>query len=167
LTVKKEYSIEEQLSLTDVVDCVKEHLERAGYTVTTLDNNGIGVSINAVKDKENFLVEAVGKNGENSSILQEKKILCAIGELVRKMKERGIWTFYGIAIPKSFFKLFKDFEMGGIQLLDFHFFIVESLWSLYHLDSKATIELIQDLKAGKPERLIDLDIDFKNYDYQI
>jgi hypothetical protein len=166
LTVKKKRSIEQQLSLTDVVDCVREHLERAGYTVTTLDNDGIGVSLNAVKNKENFMVEAVG-DSESSVSSREKEILYAIGELVRKMKERGIWTFYGIAIPKSYFKLLKNFETSGIQLLDFHFFIVENFWSLYHLDSKATIKLIQDLKAGKPEKLIDLDIDFKIYDYQI
>jgi len=121
-----------------------------------LDKNEIGVSINVIKEKENFMVEAIGEDGENSSFIQEKKILCAIGEIV-----------HGIAIPKSYFKLLKDFDIGGIQLLDFHFFIVENWWSLYHLDSKATIELIQDLKAGKPERLLDLDIDFKNYDYPV
>ena len=132
-----------------------------------MDKNEIGVSINVIKEKENFMVEAIGENGENSSFIQEKKILCAIGEIVRKMKNLGLSTFYGIAIPKSYFKLLKDFDIGGIQLLDFHFFIVENWWSLYHLDSKATIELIQDLKAGKPERLLDLDIDFKNYDYPV
>ena len=61
----------------------------------------------------------------------------------------------------------KDFEVRGIQFLDFHLFVVENLWSLYHLDSKATIELVQDLKTDKPERLIDLDVDFKNFDYVI
>lgn len=83
------------------------------------------------------------------------------------MKKRGMWDFYGIAIPKSYLKLLKDFEVGGIQLLDFHLFVVENLWSLYHLDSKTTIELIQNLKAGKPESQIDLDVDFKNFDYMI
>jgi len=30
MTAKKNYSIKEQLSLTDVAHCVEEHLERAG-----------------------------------------------------------------------------------------------------------------------------------------
>ena len=119
--IKKDYPIKELLSLADVANCVKEHLERAGYSVTTVHNYGIGVSINAIKDKENFIVEAVGE-GESSVSSREKEILCAIGEVVRKMKKRGMGDFYGIAIPKSYLKLLKDFEVGGIQFLDFHRF---------------------------------------------
>ncbi len=157
----------EQLDLSDVVACVKEHLERAGYNVTTINHYGIGVSITGIKDKEIFIVEAVGESEQDSNNTSEKQILSAIGEVVRRMKRREMWTFYGIAIPKGYLKILKDFEVGGIKLLDFHFFIVETLWSLYHLDLKATVELIQNLKAGKPEALIDLDIDFKNFDYMI
>ena len=157
-----------QLGLAEVVDCVKNHLEIAGYNVTTLTNKfGIVMDIKAIKNKENFIIIAVGKNKESLGTMQSKEILFAIGEIVRKMKKRDVWTFYGIAIPKSYFKLLKDFEIDGIQRLDFHFFIVENVWSLYHLDSRATIELIQNLKAGRPESLADLDIDFKNYDYNI
>ncbi len=157
-----------QLALAEVVDCVKNHLEIAGYNVTTLaDKFGIGVNINATKNKENFAIVAVGKNKESSITIQSKEILFAIGEIVRKMKKLDIWSFYGIAIPKSYFKLLTDFEIYGVQRLDFHLFIVENVWSLYHLDSRATIELIQNLKADKPELLRDLDVDFKNYDYDI
>jgi hypothetical protein len=157
-----------QLALAEVVDCVKNHLEIAGYNVTTLvDKFGVGVDIKAIKNKENFIIIAVGKNKESAGIIQSKEILFAIGEIVRKMKKRDVWTFYGIAIPKNYFKLLKDFEIDGIHRLDFHLFIVENVWSLYHLDSRATIELIQNLKAFKPESLSNLDIDFKNYDYNI
>jgi hypothetical protein len=157
-----------QQALAEVVDCVKNHLEIAGYNITTLANKfGIGVDIQAIKNKENFIIIALGKNKESSITIQSKEILFAIGEIVRKMKKHDMWTFYGIAIPKSYFKLLKDFEIDGIHRLDFHLFIVENVWSLYHLDSRATIKLIQNLKAGKPERIVDLDIDFKNYDYNI
>ena len=164
--IKKDYPIKELLSLADVANCVKEHLERAGYSVTTVNKYEIGVTINAIKDKESFIVEAVGEN-ESSDPPREKEILYIIGEIVRRMKKRGMWNFYGIAIPKSYLKLLKDFEVDGVQLLDFHLFVIENSWSLYHLDSKATIELIQNLKAGKPENLIELDIDFKNFDYRL
>ena len=157
-----------QLALAEVVDCVRNHLEIAGYNITTLaDKFGIGVNINATKNKEIFIIVAVGKNRESFGTMQSKEILFAIGEIVRKMKKRDVWTFYGIAIPKSYFELLKYFEIDGIQRLDFHLFIIENVWSLYHLDSRATIELIQNLKADRPESLMDLDIDFKNYDYNI
>ena len=165
--VKKTYSITEQLDLHDVVDCVKGHLERAGYDVTALHNYGNGVTIRAVKDKQSFVVEAVGGRREISSATGEEALLYAVGEVVRRMKERAAWTFYGIAFPRSYLKFLKDFEVGGIRLLDFHFFIVENVWSLYHLDAKAAIALIEDLNADKPERLIDLDIDFKDYDFNV
>jgi hypothetical protein len=163
---KNSYPKNEQLSIADVMDCVKEHLERAGYNVTTIHKSGIGANLTGIKDKETFVVQAVG-SGESSNVAQEKEILCAVGEMVRQMKDGSMWTSYGIAIPMNYLKFLKDFEVGGIQLLNLHFFVVETLWSLYHLDSKATIELIQNLKVGKPEDLIDLDIDFKNFDYMI
>jgi hypothetical protein len=163
--VKISYSKKDKLSLADVVECMKGHLERAGYSVTTSNRCCIGVDLNAEKDKENFIVEVVGD--ESSSIAQKKEFLSAIGELVRRMKDRSIWTSYGIAIPIDYLKFLKDFEVGGVKLLDFHLFVVETFWSLYHLDSKAVLELIQNLKEGKPESLMYLDIDFKNYDYRI
>ena len=86
--IKKDYPIKELLSFADVANCVKGHLERAGSSVKTVHKYGIGVSINAIKDKENFMVEAVGE-GESSGSSREKEILCAIGEVVRKMKKRG------------------------------------------------------------------------------
>jgi hypothetical protein len=167
--VKKSYSITEQLDLQDVVDCVKGHLERAGYEVTVLHNYGVGVALKGVKGKVSFVVEAVG-GGEGVSSAgarAEEALLYAVGEVVQRMKERAAWTFYGVAFPRGYLKFMKNFEVGGIRLLDFHFFIVENVWSLYHLDTKAMIELIEDLKADKPERLIDLDIDFKDYDFNI
>ena len=165
--VKDNYSDIERTGLVDVVNCVKEHLERAGFNVTTSHQNSIGTAITAKKDIETYIVEAIGEKEKDSSPAQEQELLCAIGEIVRRMKKQEIRTVYGIAMPESYFKLLKDFEVGGIQLLDFQIFFVENFWSLYHLDSKTTIELIQDLKTDVPKRLIDLDIDFKRYDYNI
>ena len=166
--VKNVNSNKGQLALGEVVDCVKNHLETAGYNVTTLpDEFGIGVNIKALKGKENFTIIAVGEKEDSPRTAQAKEFLFAIGESVQKMKKRDIWTFYGIAIPKNYTNFLKEFEIAGIQLMAFHFFIVENFWSLYHLDSKATIELIQNLKADKPESLLFLDIDFKSYDYNI
>ncbi len=56
---------------------------------------------------------------------------------------------FGIAMPKSYFKLLKDFEVSGIQTLKLHVFLVESSYLLTHLDPKETIELIQQLKANR------------------
>ncbi len=165
--VKKSYSITEQLDLQDVVDCVKGHLERAGYEVTVLHNYGSGAALKGVKGKLSFIVEAVGGSRGVSGEKAEETLLYAVGEVVRRMKEREAWTFYGVAFPRGYLKFLKAFVVGGIRLLDFHFFIVETVWSLYHLDAKATIELIEDLKADKPERLLELDIDFKDYDFNI
>ncbi len=162
---KKNSAEVEQLSLEDVVSCVKGHLERGGYSITGVQENSVGANITAKKDKENFIIEAVGEEKESSNATQEKELLYAIGEIVRRMKKPDIWTLYGIAIPKSYLKHLKNFEIGGIQLLDFHLLIVENVWSLYHLDAKSTVEVIQNLKAGLPERIVDLDIDFKNFDY--
>ena len=130
--------------------------------------NGVGVDIYAVKNrepknKETFLLTAIGESEGASD--GEIQVISAIGETVRRMNDRGIWTSYGIAIPKSYVNFLKDFEAGGIQSLSLNVFIVERLWSLYHLNTKDAIELIQDLKAGKPENLIYLDSDFKMYDY--
>ncbi len=165
---KNNYSDKGQLALVEVVDSVKNHLETAGYSVTTIQNKfGIGINVKAIKNKETFIIIAVGENKENLGIMQSRDILFAIGEMVRSMKKRDIWTFYGIAVPRSYFKIFKDFEIDGIKRLDFHLFIVENVWSLNHLDSRATIELVENLKSGRPERVVDLDIDFKSYDYNI
>ncbi len=166
--VKKINSNNGQLSLLEVVDSVKNHFETAKYSVATFsDKFEVGLNVKATKNKEKFLIFAVGEKEDISDIIRLKELLFAIGEVLRKMEKRDLWTFYGIAIPKSYFRLLKDFEVAGIELLNFHLLIVENIWSLYHLDTKATIELIQDLKMDKPERLMNLDIDFKNYDYGI
>ena len=64
------------------------------------------------------------------------------------MKEQGFWIHYGIAMPKSYFKMLKDFEVSGFQTLTLHVFLVESSYLLTHLDPKETMELIQQLKAN-------------------
>ena len=166
--VKKNNSDNNQLSLLEVVDSIKNHFETAGYNVSTFpDKFEVGLNLKALKNKEKFLIFAVGENEDNLDIPRLKEILFAIGEVLRKMEKRDLWTFYGIAIPKNYLRLLKDFEVAGIELLNFHLLIIENIWSLYHLDTKATIELIQNLKTGKPESLMNLDIDFKNYDYSI
>ena len=86
--VRENYSDTEQASLEDVVNCVKEHLERAGFNVTTSHQNSIGTAITAKKDKETYIVEAIGEKGKDSSPAREQELLCAIGEIVQKMKNR-------------------------------------------------------------------------------
>lgn len=164
----KNFSNEDLIELTVIVDCVKGHMERAGYQVSIIANKfGIGVNIEATKEREKFFITVIGEKKEASETVQAKELLFAIGETVSKMKEPNAWTFYAIAIPKNYLNSLKEWEVGGIQLIDFHFFIVESIFSLYHLDSKSVIELIQSLKTGVPENLLLLDIDFKSYDYII
>ena len=113
------------------------------------------------------MIEAVGENWENPVGGQERNVIFALGEIVRKMKDHGIWNYYGVAFPKSHLRFLKEFEVAGIQLLDLHFFIVEDVWSLYHLDSKAVVELIEHLKSGSSLNLTFLDVDFKSLDYMI
>ena len=156
-----------QLGLEDVIECLKQHLERAGYTITTIKRHGTGANITAAKNNETFIVESIGENKNLSADTQEKELFSLIGRLVRMMKKDEAWVFYGIAFPKHYLRFLRDFEVGGLQLLDFHVFVVEDPISLYHLNSKNTISLIQNLKAGKPQNLMLLDIDFKRYDYKI
>ncbi len=147
------------MNQAEVIQCVKEHLERKGYSVSASpDGYGIGVDIHANRNTETFLIEVVG---ETATRRHGQDIIIAIGEIVKRMKERGTKIHYGIAIPESYVKFLRNFEVSGIQVLELHLFIVENFGLLYHLDTQRTIELIQQLKEGKTVYPSLMDIDYK------
>lgn len=148
------------MNQTRVIQCVKEHLEREGYSVSaSLDGYGPGVDIDANRNTEKFLIEVVGETRTRNRSGQDINIV--IGEIVKRMKERGPKIHYGIAIPKSHMRFLKNFEVGGIQILELHLFIVETFGLLYHLDTPKIIELVQQLKAGKTVYPSLMDINYK------
>jgi hypothetical protein len=130
--------------LNDVVSSVREHLENKGYDVShSRDEYGISEEILAKRDKDMFFIEAIGESSQNGS-----DVIFAIGKLVKRMKEQRFWFHYAIAMPRSYFKMLKNFEVSGFEALKIHFFLVRSFYELTHLDYKETIELIQQLRAG-------------------
>jgi hypothetical protein len=148
------------MNQAEVIQCVKERLEREGYDVSASpDGYGPGVDIYANKNTEKFLIEVVGETPTRSRSGQDINI--AIGEIVKRMKERGSKVHYGIAIPESYVKFLRNFEVGGIQVLQLHLFIGVAFGLSYHLDTQRTIELIQKLKAGEAVYLSLMDIDYK------
>jgi hypothetical protein len=129
----------------EVVNSVRKHLENQGYTVShSLDKYGISVEMLAKRDKDTFLIEAIGEDSGGG-----RGIVYALGKLVQRMTELGFWIHYSVAMPKSYYKLLKDFEVGGFQTLKLHLFLVNSLYMLIHLDPKEIVEMIQQLKAGQ------------------
>ncbi len=138
------------LTITEIVTSVKDHLENKGYIVSQFEKKyGIGIELLATKGKDTFSIEAIGE----ASNKNDKNIIFAIGNIVKKMKQQGFWIHYGIAIPKNYYNLLKDFEIEGIKMLTLHIFLVENFYSLIHLEPNQTIELIQLLKAGNIVRL--------------
>jgi hypothetical protein len=147
------------MNQAEVIQCIKARLEREGYDVSASpDGYGVGVDIHANRNTEKFLIEVVG---ETPTRKHGQDIIIAIGEIVKRMKERETKIHYGIAIPESYVKFLKNFEVGGIWVLELHLFIgVTYGWS-YHLDTQKTIELVQQLKAGEEVYLSLMDIDYK------
>lgn len=130
----------------EVVTSVKDHLENKGYTVTTSPGPyGLGEELLAVKDKDKFFIEAIGETAHKKG----PSIVYAIGKIIKRMNEQGFWVHYGIAIPKNYYAVLKDFEPSGFEVLKLHLFLVENFYELVHLDPKETVELIQQLKAGR------------------
>jgi len=126
------------MNQAQVIQCVKEHLERKGYSVSASpDGYGVGVDIDANRNTEKFLIEVVGETRTRNRSGQDINI--AIGEIVKRMKERGPQIHYGIAIPESHVRFLKNFEVGGIQVLELHLFIVVTFGLAYHLDASKII----------------------------
>jgi hypothetical protein len=124
---------------------VREHFENKGYGVSTVSGRyGISMDISAKRDKETMIIEAIGESTRPS----DQSIIFALGKIVKRMKEQNAWADYGIAIPKSYVKFLKEFELGGIRLLNLHLFIVGSFYSLTHLDPQETTVFMQQLKSG-------------------
>jgi hypothetical protein len=147
------------MNQTQVIQCVKEHLEREGYSVSASpDGYGAGVDIRAKRNTETFLIEVVG---ETPTRKNRQDIIIAIGEIVTRMKWRGTKIHYGIAVPENYVKFLKNFEVGGIQVLGLHLFIVKTWGLLYHLETRKIIELVQQLKAGKTVYPSLMDVDYK------
>ncbi len=133
------------ISRAEVVMSVSEHFENKAYSVSTTPGKyGVSMDISTKRDKDTFLIEAIGETARPT----DQNIIFAIGKIVKRMKEQNAWANYGIAIPKSYVKFMKDFEIGGIQLLNLHLFSVDSFYSLTHLDPQEAIVFIQQLKSG-------------------
>ncbi len=144
--------VKPDLSLTigDVISSIRQHLEIKGYSVTHQeDKYALSVEITAKKGRETFLIEGIWETDQPP----EQSITYAIGKIVKRMRERGAWTDYGIAMPKSYFKALRDFEIAGFETLGVHLFLIESFYVLTHLHKKLTLELIQHLKEGNVSQL--------------
>jgi hypothetical protein len=153
------------MNQTQVIQYVRAYLDKKGYSVSgSHDGYGVGVDIVANRNHEKFLIEAVGETPTRNRSGQD--IIIAIGEIVKRMKGKEPKVNYGIALPKSHMKFLKNFEVGGIQILGLHLFIVETFIAepfglTYHLDTPKVIELVQQLKTGKTVYLSLMDIDYK------
>ncbi len=134
------------LNEAEVTVSVRQHLENKGYSVShSLGQFGISQEIFATRDKDTFLIEAIGETSESG----EENIIFALGKIVKRMKTQDFWVNYGIAMPRRYFKLLKDFEIFGFKTLNLHVFLVESIPYLIHLTPKETTDLMQQLKEGK------------------
>lgn len=132
----------------DAALSVRQHLENKGYEAShSEDEYGVAIEIIAKRDKEMFIVEAIGESSH-----KDGDIVFALCKLLRKMNEQGFWIHYGIAMPRSYLrnylKLLKDFEVVSFETQKIHVFLFERLYELTHLDPTKTIHLIQHLKAG-------------------
>jgi hypothetical protein len=133
------------LTQSDIISSVREHLQKRGFTVThSIDEFGLSVEFHAEKDRQKFLIEGVWETEPPDS----RSIIYALGKIVKRMKERGFWIYYGIAIPKSYYMFLGQFEAKGFETLELHVLLVESFFVLEHLDPKMTVELIEGVKTG-------------------
>lgn len=129
----------------DVVLSVRDHFARLGYEVSYSDDEqGITFELSAKKARDTFIVEVIGESAHKS-----RDIVFALGKLVKRMSKRGFWYHYGLAMPRDYFKLLKDFETVGFDALKIHLFLVGEFLAIKHLDDKQTLELMQHLKAGQ------------------
>ena len=148
------------MNQTEIIQKVKEHLEKNGYEVYASSNgHGKGPDIFAMKGDETFLIEAVGETRSRRRSSQD--ILISIGEVVKRMEKEPTKIRYGIAMPESFTRFLKDFEFGGFQALKLHLFIINEWGSVYHLDSQKTIEFLGKLRAGEEVYLPLMDVDYR------
>lgn len=127
-----------------------ENLEGKGYKVTYVQGkNASSAEITATRERDNFIIEAIWETEHPT----DKNLIFAIGKLIKRMKQRGFWYHYGIAMPKQYFRFLREFEVEGFELLDLHLFLVESFYTLTELDPKEGVELIRELKEGNISRL--------------
>lgn len=135
------------MSLTqgDLATSLRDHLENKGYKVSTSkDSYSQSLEVTAIKNREILIIEGVWE----TLLPAEEVITYAIGKLVKRMKKPDPWIDYGLAIPKGYFKVLKDYEVGGLENLKLHLFLVENIYTLTHLNPKVTLELVRHLKAG-------------------
>ena len=138
------------LAQSDVVESVREHLQRKGYSVSSsVGKNEVSVEMTAVRDQDHFVIEAMWESEQPT----DKNIIFALGKLVKRMNETGSWYHYALALPKDYFRFLREFELAGVELLGLHLFLVESFYTLTELDHKETVELIKALKAGNLSQL--------------
>jgi hypothetical protein len=45
-----------------------------------------------------------------------------------------LWSNNLMAMPKNYYKLLKGFEVGGFQALNLRVFLVDSIYTLIHLN---------------------------------
>jgi hypothetical protein len=118
-------------------------LQRRGLKVShSFDKDSI--EFYAEKKREKFIIEGIWETEPPDP----KKITYAVGKTVKRMKERGFWIYYGIAIPKSYYRYLSEFEVTGFETLGLHLFLVESFYEVSHLDPKMATELMKDVKTG-------------------
>ncbi len=134
------------MSLTqgDTLSSLQDHLENKGYKVYhDIDPNGLTLEVTAVRGRETFIIECIWEN----YLTPQQSITYALGKIVKRMKRRDPWTDYGLAMPKTYFKILRNFEDGGFEALKLHLLLVENVYQLIHLNAKVTLELIGHLKT--------------------
>jgi len=141
---------------TEVAESVRKHLEAEGYEVSVAPGrHSICIDISARRDKDTFFIEALGEKAQPDN----QNVIFALGKLIMRMKEQGFWIHYGIAIPRSYLKFLKEFEVSGFEVLKIHVFLVENFYTLTHLDPQETVKLILQLKSGEPVNLEKIEFD--------
>lgn len=119
----------------------------------------MGPDIFAMRNHDELVIEAVGETQTRSRSGQD--IIISLGTIVKRIKEGAAETRYGIAIPESFMRFLKEFEVGGLQALKLHLFLVQESGLACHLDSQRTVELVQRLRAREHVSLLLMDINCK------
>ena len=135
------------MSLTqgDLATSLRDHLENKGYKVSaSKDKYSQSLEVTAIKNREILIIEGIWE----TLLPAEQSINYAMGKLVKRMKEPDPWIDYGLAMPKNYFKVLREFEVGGLEILKLHLFLVENIYTLTHLNSKETLELVRHLKAN-------------------
>jgi hypothetical protein len=142
----------EEPSQDIVIQALEELLKEKGYRVVAKrGGQGIGVDIEATKEDEKFIIEAIGTTKNRRQPRQD--ICISIGEIVSRMKDDETKTNYGIAMPITYLRYLSGFGVEGLNKLGVHLFLLRGsfegefkLSALCHFTPQEMIELMTEIK---------------------